>query len=74
MYAVPQGRRLCRTAMEDWRALEGKLVIPRVALGREAAQKVPRVDGRAPKARSPSSHHRHLPLSSRSLDVSFKVA
>ena len=33
----------------------GKLVIPRVELGREAAQKVPRVNGRAPKARSPSS-------------------
>ena len=31
---------------------DGKLVIPRVALGRFAAQKVPRVDGRAPKARS----------------------
>ena len=53
---------------------QGKLVIPRVALGRAAAQKLPRVDGRAPKARSPSSHHVHLPLSSSSFTLTFRTA
>ena len=51
---------------------EGKLVIPRVGLGRFAARKGAKGEGRAPKVRSPSSHHGGLPLPSPSCDLAVE--
>ena len=57
---------------EGQRPLDGKLVIPRVGLGREAARKGAKGEGRAPKARSPFSHHGGLPLPSPSCNLAVE--